>query len=59
MIAAHSVEHVRAAEQAVAATLPPGTLMQRAAAALDVECARVLREAGSGPVLPLVLAVEA
>ena len=48
MIAAHSVEHVRAAEQAVAATLPPGTLMQRAAAALDVECARVLREATGG-----------
>ncbi|ABS02215.1 NAD(P)H-hydrate epimerase [Kineococcus radiotolerans] len=48
MIAAHSVADVRAAERAVMALLPPGTLMHRAAAALDVECARVLREATGG-----------
>jgi hydroxyethylthiazole kinase-like uncharacterized protein yjeF len=54
---AHSVEQVRAAEAALMATLPPGTLMQRAAAGLAVACAdylgdvygaRVLIVAGSG-----------
>ncbi|MFD0483516.1 NAD(P)H-hydrate epimerase [Kineococcus sp. GCM10028916] len=48
MIAAHRVADVRAAERATMAGLPGGTLMQRAAAALDVECARILREATGG-----------
>ncbi|WP_432570433.1 NAD(P)H-hydrate epimerase [Kineococcus sp. SYSU DK005] len=45
MIEAHAVADVRAAERAVMATVPEGTLMQRAAAALDAECAAVLRAA--------------
>jgi ADP-dependent NAD(P)H-hydrate dehydratase / NAD(P)H-hydrate epimerase len=39
MIQAHRVAQVRAAEAALMATLPPGTLMQRAAAGLAVACA--------------------
>lgn len=42
-LSAHSVEDVRAAEQAALATVPEGALMQRAAAALAVVCAKVLR----------------
>jgi len=42
MRAAHEVTAVRAAEQALMATLPPGTLMQRAAAGLAAVCAGVL-----------------
>ncbi|NAZ84702.1 NAD(P)H-hydrate epimerase, partial [Kineococcus indalonis] len=45
MIEAHAVADVRAAERAVMATVPEGALMQRAAAALDAECAAVLRAA--------------
>ncbi|WP_432524129.1 NAD(P)H-hydrate epimerase [Kineococcus sp. SYSU DK006] len=48
MIAAHSADSVRAAERAALAALPPDALMQRAAAALDVECARALRAATGG-----------
>ncbi|HEY6280127.1 MAG TPA: NAD(P)H-hydrate epimerase, partial [Streptosporangiaceae bacterium] len=39
---AHDVATIRAAEQALMAALPPGTLMQRAAAGLAVVCAGVL-----------------
>jgi hydroxyethylthiazole kinase-like uncharacterized protein yjeF len=39
---AHTVAQVRAAEDALRATLPPGTLMQRAAAGLAVVCAQRL-----------------
>ncbi|MFJ8626357.1 NAD(P)H-hydrate dehydratase [Kitasatospora sp. NPDC093550] len=39
---AHPVETVRAAEGALMARLPEGTLMQRAAAGLAVTCARLL-----------------
>lgn len=54
---AHSVDQVRAAEAALMRTLPPGTLMQRAAAGLAGACAdylggvygsRVVILAGSG-----------
>jgi hydroxyethylthiazole kinase-like uncharacterized protein yjeF len=54
---AHTVDQVRAAESALMAALPPGTLMQRAAAGLAAACAgflgrvygaRVLVLAGSG-----------
>ena len=38
----HSVAGIRAAEEALMATLPPGTLMQRAATGLAVACARRL-----------------
>jgi ADP-dependent NAD(P)H-hydrate dehydratase / NAD(P)H-hydrate epimerase len=38
----HSVEQVRAAEQALMATLPAGALMARAANGLAVECAALL-----------------
>ncbi|MDP3713493.1 MAG: NAD(P)H-hydrate dehydratase [Mycobacteriales bacterium] len=38
----HTVAQVRAAEDALRATLPPGTLMQRAATGLAVETARFL-----------------
>jgi ADP-dependent NAD(P)H-hydrate dehydratase / NAD(P)H-hydrate epimerase len=43
VIAAHDVAAVRAAEAAVMAALPPGALMQRAAAALAAACAGELR----------------
>jgi len=39
---AHEVEQVRAAEAALMARLPEGTLMQRAAAGLAATCARLL-----------------
>jgi hydroxyethylthiazole kinase-like uncharacterized protein yjeF len=42
MRTAHDVATIRAAEQALMAALPPGTLMQRAAAGLAVVCAGVL-----------------
>ena len=42
MRAAHTVEVVRAAERALMAELPDGTLMQRAAAGLAATCARLL-----------------
>jgi hydroxyethylthiazole kinase-like uncharacterized protein yjeF len=44
--AAYRVADVRSAEQALMATLPEGTLMQRAAAALARRCALVLEDAG-------------
>ena len=50
MISAHSVDDVRRAEQAVLAGLPPGTLMDRAAAALAAECAALLRGSTGGVV---------
>ncbi|MFB9377345.1 bifunctional ADP-dependent NAD(P)H-hydrate dehydratase/NAD(P)H-hydrate epimerase [Kineococcus gynurae] len=50
MIAAHTVAQVRAAEGRVMARLPAGLLMQRAAAAVDVESARILREVAGGVV---------
>lgn len=46
---AHTVEQVRAAEATLMATLPPGTLMQRAATGLATACADFLgRVYGSG-----------
>lgn len=48
MRAAYDVASVRAAEAAAMADLPDGTLMQRAAFGLAVECARILREASIG-----------
>ncbi|PRY15846.1 NAD(P)H-hydrate epimerase [Kineococcus rhizosphaerae] len=48
MISAHTVETVRAAEEVAKAALPAGTLMQRAAAALDVVCADLLRDTTGG-----------
>lgn len=50
---AHSVEQIRAAEAALMATLPPGTLMQRAAAGLAVACADYLGEVYGARVLIL------
>ncbi|MEV1288456.1 NAD(P)H-hydrate dehydratase [Micromonospora sp. NPDC049679] len=46
MRAVWRVADVRAAEEALMATLPPGTLMQRAAAGLARRCALLLAEAG-------------
>ncbi|MFE9849216.1 NAD(P)H-hydrate dehydratase [Streptomyces sp. NPDC005576] len=46
MRTAYSVETVRAAEQALMARLPEGTLMQRAAAGLAVACGDLLRRNG-------------
>src|SRR3954453_10463201 len=43
MRAAHSVEHVRAAEKALMARVPEGTLMQRAAYGLAAVVADLLR----------------
>lgn len=54
MITAHRVEDVRAAEQALMARLPPGTLMQRAATGLAVTCARLLGRVGGSRVVLLV-----
>ena len=57
MRTAYTVEQIRAAEADLMATLPPGTLMQRAAVGLATACAdylgrvygaRVLVLAGSG-----------
>src|SRR5262245_55342849 len=46
---AHTVEQVRAAEAALMAKVPPGTLMQRAATGLATACADYLgRVYGSG-----------
>jgi hydroxyethylthiazole kinase-like uncharacterized protein yjeF len=42
MIGVHTVADIRAAETALMATLPPGTLMQRAAAGLAATCGRIL-----------------
>jgi hydroxyethylthiazole kinase-like uncharacterized protein yjeF len=42
------VAAVRRLESELMAALPPGTLMQRAATALDVECARLLQEHTGG-----------
>jgi hydroxyethylthiazole kinase-like uncharacterized protein yjeF len=52
--AAHRVETVRAAEAALMATLPPGTLMDRAAAGLATTCARLLGRTYGARVLLLV-----
>lgn len=46
MIGVWRVSDVRSAEQALMATLPPGTLMQRAAAGLARRCALLLAEHG-------------
>ena len=43
---AHDIDAVRAAESELAATVPPGTLMQRAAAGLAAVCADLLRQRG-------------
>ncbi|AVT33453.1 NAD(P)H-hydrate dehydratase [Plantactinospora sp. BC1] len=48
MRAAWRVADVRAAERALMATLPAGTLMQRAAGGLAGHCARLLAERGGG-----------
>ena len=57
MRSAHAVADIRAAEQALMARVPPGALMQRAAAGLAAVCAglvprvygsRVVVLAGSG-----------
>ncbi len=48
MIPALRTEDVRRTEAAALAALPPGTLMQRAASALAVACADVLRESTGG-----------
>lgn len=50
---AHTVEQVRAAEAALMATVPPGTLMQRAATGLATACADVLGGAYGASVLVL------
>ncbi|MBO0819156.1 MAG: bifunctional ADP-dependent NAD(P)H-hydrate dehydratase/NAD(P)H-hydrate epimerase, partial [Actinobacteria bacterium] len=39
---AHDVATIRAAEQALMATVPPGALMQRAAAGLASVCAQLV-----------------
>jgi ADP-dependent NAD(P)H-hydrate dehydratase / NAD(P)H-hydrate epimerase len=54
MRAAHSVEHVRSAEQTLMQTLPPGTLMQRAAAGLAAACADALGQVYGARVLLVV-----
>ena len=50
---AHAVADVRAAEQALMAGLPPGTLMQRAAAGLAAICAGLLPRVYGGRVVVL------
>jgi hydroxyethylthiazole kinase-like uncharacterized protein yjeF len=50
---AHTVEQVRAAEAALMATLPPGALMQRAAAGLTVACTQFLGRVYGAHVLVL------
>src|SRR5579875_3801752 len=42
----YPVEQIRAAEEALMATLPDGALMARAAQGLATECARLLGESG-------------
>ncbi len=51
---AHSVEQIRAAEAQLMATLPPGALMQRAAAGLATACAGYLGRVYGARVLLLV-----
>lgn len=51
---AHLVADVRTAEAALAATLPPGTLMQRAAAGLARHCGRLLDRTYGARVVLLV-----
>ncbi|HEY7044135.1 MAG TPA: NAD(P)H-hydrate epimerase, partial [Nocardioidaceae bacterium] len=41
---AHTVHDIRAAEKSLMAALPPGTLMQRAAAGLATVCAQLLSD---------------
>jgi hydroxyethylthiazole kinase-like uncharacterized protein yjeF len=50
MIEVRSVAEIRAAEEAAFAVLPDGALMQRAAMALAVSCARLLRDVRGGVV---------
>jgi ADP-dependent NAD(P)H-hydrate dehydratase / NAD(P)H-hydrate epimerase len=50
---AHAVPEVRAAEQALMATLPDGTLMQRAAAGLAAACTTLLDQAYGARVVVL------
>ena len=50
---AHAVPEVRAAEQALMATLPDGTLMQRAAAGLAAVCTTLLEQAYGARVVVL------
>ena len=50
MIEVHGVAQVRAAEEVAFRAVPEGTLMQRAATALAVVCARILGEATGGVV---------
>ncbi|MYS84385.1 bifunctional ADP-dependent NAD(P)H-hydrate dehydratase/NAD(P)H-hydrate epimerase [Embleya scabrispora] len=54
MRAAHEVERVRAAEAALMATLPEGTLMRRAAAGLANTCVRLLGRVYGARVVLLV-----
>ncbi len=54
MIHAHTVAQVRAAEAALGATLPPGTMMARASTGLAHACVRVLGRAYGARVLLLV-----
>jgi ADP-dependent NAD(P)H-hydrate dehydratase / NAD(P)H-hydrate epimerase len=49
-VRAYRVDDVRAAEDVVLARTPAGALMQTAAAALAVGCARLLRRSGNGRV---------
>ncbi len=51
---AHTVEQVRSAEAALASTLPPGTLMQRAATGLAMACAARLGRVYGAHVVLLV-----
>ncbi|MGH3326208.1 MAG: NAD(P)H-hydrate epimerase, partial [Streptomycetales bacterium] len=51
---AYRVPHVRAAEAALMARLPEGTLMQRAAAGLAATCARLLPRVYGARVVLLV-----
>ncbi len=51
------VADVRTAEQALMATLPPGTLMQRAAAGLARRCALLLADRGGVYAAPVLLLV--
>ena len=46
MIPILTTDEVRAAERAVMTTLPPGTLMERAASAIAVECFGIFRQHG-------------
>lgn len=50
----YSVEEIRAAEQALMATLPDGILMARAARGLTIECTRVLGQVYGARVVLLV-----